>query len=345
MAVLDLTLMDIPARKGDRVAWADIAKAFSMILLVAYTLLDHRVYINEMLIFLRMPLFFFVSGLFGYRVVTATSFRALMRDKVTNFIYLYLLWELIIFLVIRVVSHYVRGYPPIDGLRLLSLLWNPMFNAWFLYALALAFLIAWCLRRAPAWAVLAAAIACYCFSVATGPMFGLPFLERLLRLFPLFWLGLMLRPLVFELVERHWRLWPVVMALFLAAAFVVYPTAWSHVGPLTLTISLTGIAGYLLLARHISNYEVLAAPLRYIGGATLYIYVTHKIAIFYMKGVMEMTGTNFPGDEFLLLVVTVPLCAVVGRWIAAQPPLAWLFTAPWVESRPRRAEPQPMLAE
>ena len=73
MAVLDLTLMDIPARKGDRVAWADIAKAFSMILLVAYTLFDHRVYINEMLIFLRMPLFFFVSGLFGYRVVTATS--------------------------------------------------------------------------------------------------------------------------------------------------------------------------------------------------------------------------------------------------------------------------------
>ena len=42
------------------------------------------------------------------------------------------------------------------ALRLLSLLWNPLFNTWFLYALALAFLIAWCLRRAPAWAVLAA---------------------------------------------------------------------------------------------------------------------------------------------------------------------------------------------
>ena len=53
------------------------------------------------------------------------------------------------------VSYYVRGYPPLDGLRLLSLLWNPLFNTWFLYALALAFLVAWCLRRAPAWAVLA----------------------------------------------------------------------------------------------------------------------------------------------------------------------------------------------
>ena len=104
-----MTLMDIPARRGDRVAWADIAKAFSMILLVAYTLVGDHLYLNEMLIFVRMPLFFFVSGLFGYRVVTATSFRELMRDKVTNFIYLYVLWEFILYLTTKVVSLYVRG--------------------------------------------------------------------------------------------------------------------------------------------------------------------------------------------------------------------------------------------
>ena len=94
-----MTLMDIPARRGDRVAWADIAKAFSMILLVAYTLAGDHLYLNEMLTYVRMPLFFFVSGLFGYRVVTATSFRELMRDKVTNFIYLYVLWEFILYLI------------------------------------------------------------------------------------------------------------------------------------------------------------------------------------------------------------------------------------------------------
>ena len=142
MAALDLTLMSVPARKGERVAWADIAKAFSMILLVAYTLHGDGIYLNQMLTFVRMPLFFFVSGLFGYRVVTATSFRTLMRDKVTNFVYLYVLWEVILYLVIRVVSHHVQGFPPLEGLRMLSLLWDPMFNIWFLYALALAFLIA-----------------------------------------------------------------------------------------------------------------------------------------------------------------------------------------------------------
>ena len=175
----------------------------------------------------------------------------------------------------------------------------------------------------------------------------MPFLERLARLFPVFWLGLMFRPLVFRLVERHWRLWPLALALFLVAAYVVYPSPWTHVGPLTLAISLTGIAGFLLLAHHVSAYETLAAPLRYIGGATLYIYVMHKVVIFYSDLAMTFTGTHFYGEELVQLFVTVPLCAVVGRWIAAQPALGWLyFAAPWVEGRPRRsAEPQPMLVE
>ena len=345
MASLQLTLMNVPARRGDRVAWADIAKAFSMILLVGYTLRGDALYVNQMLTFLRMPLFFFVSGLFGYRIVTTTSFRELLRDKVLSFIYLYVLWECILYLLIKVVSFNVQGYPPPEALRVLSLLWNPLFNIWFLYALALAFLIAWALRRSPAWVVLAGSLVVYAASVASDPWTALPFLERLARLFPYFWLGLMLRPVSFTIVERHWRLWPVVLAVFLAAAYLAFPTVWSHVGLVTFAISLTGIAGTLMLARQVSALPALAAPLGYIGGATLYIYVLHKVVIFYSELAMNLTGTHFRGEEVVQLAVTVPLCAVAGRWIAGQPALAWLFTAPWVATRPRRAGAQPMLAE
>ena len=73
-----------------------------------------------------------------------------MCDKVTNFIYLYVLWEFILYLTTKVASLYLRGWPPLDNLRMLSLLWDPLFNIWFLYALAIAFLIAWLLRAAPA---------------------------------------------------------------------------------------------------------------------------------------------------------------------------------------------------
>ena len=71
----------------------------------------------------------------------------------------------------------------------------------------------------------------------------------------------------------------------------------------------------------------------------------HKIVIFYSNLAMKLTGTQFGGHEIVQLAVTVPLCALAGRWIAAQPALSWLFTAPWVDTPPRRAEPSPMLAE
>ena len=79
----------------------------------------------------------------------------------------------------------------------------------------------------------------------------------------------MFRPIVFDLIERHWRLWPAVLALFLAVAALAFPTAWSHIGPLTFAISLTGIAGFLLLARRVSTIGALAGPLSIIGGFTL----------------------------------------------------------------------------
>ena len=346
MASLAFTLMDVPARRGDRVAWADIAKAFSMILLVAYTLWDHRIYLNEMLIFVRMPLFFFVSGLFGYRVVTATSFKALMRDKVTNFVYLYVLWECILYVFIKLVSFNVQGYPPPENLRMLSLLWNPLFNIWFLYALALAFLAAWCLRRAPAWAVLAGSLVLYSASVATDAWTGLPFLERLVRLFPFFWLGLMFGPLVFDLVERHWRLWPAALGAVPRRRLVRLP---ERLEPRRAAHD-RGLADRgrgLRAARppRLDHSRSSRAGSAYIGGSTLYIYVMHKLVIFYTELAMSLTGTHFRGEEIVQLALTVPLCAVLGRRIAAQPALAWLFTAPWVGERPRRAEPQPMLAE
>ena len=46
--------------------------------------------------------------------------------------------------------------------------WDPIFNIWFLYALAFAFLAAWLLRRVPTWIVLLASVALYVASVSDG---------------------------------------------------------------------------------------------------------------------------------------------------------------------------------
>jgi uncharacterized membrane protein YcfT len=330
---LKLSLMELPEAKGGRVAWADIAKGFSMILLVAWTLIGDSVFLNEMLIFVRMPLFFFVSGLFAYRVVTSTTLDEFLRDKFTNLLYLYALWEVLLFLFRNLVQHLVWG-KEIDAPRLLTMFWDPIFNMWFLYALAVAFLAAWLLRRVPVWIVLAGAMALYLLSVASGEWRYLPFLERLVRLFPFFWLGLIGRPLIGQFVEARYRLWPAFVAAFLAAAWFAYDPRWLHLGPLTFAVSLLGVTAMLLLARQVAGIAPLVGSFTFIGGATLYIYVMHKIAIFYLETGMNVAGLRFPGRDLVLLAIVVPLCAAVGRWAARQPALAWLFTAPWVHRRP-----------
>ena len=66
--LLRLSLMDMPRERSSRLAWPDIAKAISIILLVAWTIIGDRYHVSELLIFVRMPLFFFVSGMFASRV-------------------------------------------------------------------------------------------------------------------------------------------------------------------------------------------------------------------------------------------------------------------------------------
>ena len=326
------TLMDLYAgAPAARVAWADLAKAISILLLVLWTTVGDRVYLNEMLILVRMPLFFFVSGLFAGRVIVRPDLGSFLRDKIGNLVYLYALWIALLYLATDAVVQLAQGRP-LDAARELQLFWNPPFTIWFLYALAIAFLIARVLRNVPVWIVLAGAVALYLVSVASGEWRHLPFLERLVRLFPFFWLGLTAAPLTARLVERFHRWWPLAAALYLGLAWAVFNSPLSAVGPLTFAITLTGIAALLMLARRLADFAW-SAPLAVVGGATLAIYVTHKIVLFYMDHVLARTGVDFPGLDALQVAPTVAICVIFGRWAQGRPWTAWLFAAPWLARR------------
>ncbi len=330
-----MTLMDlqgvIPTR---RVPWADMAKAISIILLVFWTVAGDSLYLNEMLILVRMPLFFFVSGLFAYRAITKPDLMTFLRDKVGNLLYLYALWIGLLFLSTDVVMHLWWG-KEIDPIRQLQLFWDPIFTIWFLYALAVAFVIARLLRRVPIWIVLVAAFALYLVSVASGEWRHLPFLERIVRLFPFFWLGLIAMPIVDNFVERHYAYWPVATAFFLALAYAVFDSPLNSLGALTFAVTLIGIVGMLLFARQLAAFSW-TWPLAIVGASTLYIYVTHKIALFYLDRVLAVLDLDFPGIEALKVVPIVIAATVFGSWASRTPWTAWLFAAPWT-LRARRA--------
>ena len=326
------TLMDLGGSAGGqgRVAWADTAKAISIILLVFYTIYGSDLQVNRMLVLARMPAFFFISGLFAFGVVTRSSPGTFFRVKLGNLVYLYVLWATIVFLSTRLVAHLWWGREL--GLeRQLSLLWAPLGEMWFLYGLALAFLVAWLCRRLPIGLVLAVSLAGYAIAVATGDWFRIPFFEKVVRLFPYFWLGLVLRPLVWRLVERHWRLWPLPVSAYLLATYLVFDTAWNQFAPLTFAITCTGIAGLLMLSAQIARFRW-SGPLAIVGASTLYIYVTQHVTIFYMERLSFVLGKDVVNGVVIAAVVVV-WGTVFGRWAARTSGFGWLFKAPWLAGR------------
>lgn len=322
------SLMDLEGRMpATRVAWADLAKALSIILLVLWATVGDRVYLNEVLILVRMPLFFFVSGLFAYRVITRPNWTVFLRDKVGNLLYLYALWIGLLFLTTDLVAHLWYGRA-VDPLRQLQLFWDPIFTIWFLYALAVAFLIARLLRHVPVWIVLAAAVALYLASVASGEWRHLPFLERIVRLFPFFWLGLMGMPLIAGLVERFNRLWMAALAVFLGLGYAVFDSPLNTWGPVTFAVTLIGIAAMLLLARRLADFTW-SRPLAIVGTSTLAIYVTHKIVLFYLGHGLRGFGIDLSGSDLVMVLPVVAAGTLFGLWAPRTPWAAWLLAAPW----------------
>lgn len=333
----NLSLMDLDRRGGARNPWADIAKALSIILLVIWTTVGDAWYVNDLLILARMPLFFFVSGLFAWRIVVEADLGAFLRDRVGNLVYLYALWTWLLYLTTRGAAGLFFGVPTNPR----SNLWifvDPPLTIWFLYALAFAFVLARAARSLPIWMVMAGSFACYAAAVWTGDWRHMDFLERLVRLFPFFWLGLVARPLVVGLVERAWRWWPALGAGFFAAAWATLDTPLSAFALATFAVTLLGILWLLTLARRLAD-SPLATPLAFVGTATLYIYVLQRIQLFYLGKARDALGLADPAWGLLEAAIIVGVGAVVGRWAAARTGFGWLFQAPWVGTGPgaRRA--------
>lgn len=325
------TLLDLDRRERTRVTWADIAKAISIILLVIWTTVGDSVYINELLILVRMPLFFFVSGLFAYRAVVEADLIPFLRDRVSNLVYLFVLWTWLLFITTRMVSHYLWG-TPMAPWKQLEIFWNVPMTIWFLYALGIAFFVARLVRGLPIVLVSAVLFAAYCVAVWIGDWRDMGFLDRFVRLFPFFWVGLVARPLVAMMVERMYRFWPLVGAAFLGLAWLVFDSPASALGPITFALTLIGILWLLTLSRALSE-QGWARPLAIVGASTLYIYVMQRILLFYLDHGFDMVGGNVPGQGLISAAIIVVVGTVLGRWMAGIPWLHWLFEAPWVGGR------------
>jgi fucose 4-O-acetylase-like acetyltransferase len=158
-----------------RLQWVDQAKGIGIVLVVFGHVLDgvHNAGIPidaftfrltwDALYSFHIPLFFFLSGLFFPHSWQQRGLRGVMLNKVDTLVYPYLLWSLLQGFTQVALSQHVNN--PVTAGEVLSLLWHPRQEFWFLYALFFTYLIACVLYFfVPArqrWMLLLGAVALY----------------------------------------------------------------------------------------------------------------------------------------------------------------------------------------
>jgi len=128
-----------------RANWVDCAKGVGIILVVyghvargivnagipvdvdLFKFIDHVIYS------FHMPLFFFISGLFFQSSFKKRGAVDFLANKVDTIVYPYIIWSLLQGFTEVVLSKYTNGYVTVT--EVLSLLWAPRAQFWFLYAL------------------------------------------------------------------------------------------------------------------------------------------------------------------------------------------------------------------
>lgn len=351
-----------PRSRGDprgRVAWLDLAKATSIVLVVLYHVAASTGHVllgdgpaarwwsaaNLALIPLRMPLFFVVAGVLAARAVER-PFRTVLRARILDLLWPYVLWSLLFAAV---------GWPryaPEDpwgflGGEVAGLLvaGSPY---WFIAVLPIFFVLTKLLREHRT-VLLALTFAAYAAA---------PFLHKAMMLAGLtgdlnygvfqltdnaLWYaaGFALHPWILRAGERP----RMMRALLLGAVFVPVALVLRLELPLgaaralELVASLSGIGACIALLPLLARWQPLARAASYLGPRTLLIYLVHPIVLNILVALWRVTDATTRTDSLVTDLLLIPVVAVGAILIALALDLVIDRWGPsWLTSAPRRRE-------
>ncbi|VXB38288.1 acyltransferase family protein [Aeromicrobium sp. 9AM] len=273
-----------------RETWPDVAKGVCIVLVVLWHVVTKHYQrvdwdtslpfsaawgsLGEQLLPLRMPLFFTISGLFAIGAVNR-PWPTLVRTRIGKFATLYAIWLLIHTAVMWFTPSFdtARARGPLQLVEQLTI--TPT-NLWYLYALALYFLVARVTAKVPTVWLLTAAF--LLSAVAAAHLLPVPSNRGQVYQNAFFFLaGLRLGPTVTAYVVKVDRRRLVTSAAAYASALTAMAALgaqqWFGVWPaVSILATWFGVTGAVLLSRHLPRP---AALLSRLGVRTLPIYVIH----------------------------------------------------------------------
>lgn len=350
-----------PSAKKPRAGWADVAKGVCILLVVLwhvimkmYLAIDWHLPVplpglwgafGDMLLPLRMPVFFMISGMFALSA-TARPWSVVARSRIARFYYLYLLWFVVHTTVLSMVPNFdtLAARNALDVLEQITI--TPT-NLWYLMALAVYFVIAKVTRKLPTWAVLVPALALS--AIASAGLLAAPGNRgQLYQNLFFFLLGLRFRPLVERWAQyatlRHVLIGGAVYGVLMVGIQVLDLKYVFGVWPAICLLAVAlGVAGAVQLDRLRRVGPLLAR----LGQQTLPIYVMHMPLLALVAAALVGTFSAVGTIPQLVLAVVLPIvvvwllvsvCLTLHRWLM-DAGATWLFDLPSFSRSDRRGSP------
>nr|WP_239095665.1 acyltransferase [Micromonospora lutea] len=353
------------ASGGTRLAWADVAKGGCILLVLLwhvivkdYLQIDWRLDVpvpgawgtfGELLLPMRMPLFFTISGMFAAAAVQR-PWRSVTRPRITRFLYLYGVWLVIHTAVLTLVPDFPTDRASDLGGLLAQLTVTPS-NLWYLYALALYFVLAKALRRVHP-AVLLVAAGTLSAIAAAGLLDTPGNRGGLYQNLVFFLAGLHLRGYVLRWADavdgRRLLLAAGAYAAALVAVAATGTAALPGVAPL---LSVLAVLFGIAVAVRLAAWSTVGEPLAALGRQTLPIYVIHMpvLALLHRLIADPIAGLDDPtrfglalGFPFSLTVAVLAVSLGLHRLLLTAR-ATWLFDLPGRGDAARRPAPRPLV--
>lgn len=345
----------IPSGQRARVDWVDVAKGLSIIAVVFFHVSISGFSspvadaINAPVGAARMPLFFFLSGLFAHRLV-AQPWPTVVRRRVVGLLVPFAVWTVL----------FTVAFPNMSGRSAMVELVDPTGVTWFLAALAIAAILTRATAGLPRGLVLAVALVLPVVAAVVLPELQL---KHLVQYWPMFLAGLWLRDAVLaggvgRILHTH-RARTAGIAVASGAVAACCGLAWSVVdavvvaGPvrdgalwsLSATAKVAtapfGIVGGIVVASALSRLRWAPARrvtdlIRWFGSHSLPTYVTHMFVLLWLR---ELVVTGIPAmEEAVRQAPLTAACLMTAACLAAgaltevtvgrMPVLRWVLYPP-----------------
>ena len=332
-----------------RIDWADYAKGLTIILVVyghavvgvaKDVAIDPSVYAYAMKPFsqFRMPVFFFVAGLFA-----AFSLRrdppSFVDRTLLPLLYVFVVWNLLQWGARVAFAPWANT--PIEPWRILLFPVRPINITWFIWALIAYYLVAYAARRLPTAVIVAVGAILAATPVPDGWFYVY---QQSPKFFVYFALGIACSNAVLALDTRsRGGALGLLTLAYLTAALLAIHLGADEIPIVDFACSLLGISWVLTLCMVLAEHEW-CGWLRSVGNWSLPIFVTHTIVT---AGTREALLRGGFADSAVLLILVGTAAGVIGpivfAWSLRRLGFPWLFERPaWAtlgQSGRREARP------